>query len=481
MTQRQFIRRKEWFVIILVAFGIINICWNHRIIITTQKLTTTSTTSTTDYIIEGHNMTTSLNTTTTVFSDIEFPKDCSWKCYLRQNIYPIVNFNEWNESLALEHYRKHYDVVSNKYLDCTCKVVFLAGPHKTASSTIQSIAVKYGKMENVPWLWDLKKGSGLKAFAFHFLKPWVKEVLEKNGNNIRDGFDYHSIRHYNIHHNNIHHNDIQHFSSWVETYKNQFSDHYDQGYNIIFGGEDFDKITNPNFDDSLIQYVLDIVPKEVIKNGNFKTLLTYRSPRIDHVKSLWKQLKKIYRKKDMTFYDFICDERQYFLNRFEAIDSLALTQKLLSKGLSVKLLDLSGMKLKENITLYSVLGCDIMKLPCHIHDNQRMPLAISQHEDNDKILDFMMTHRNVKSEGVTNVTLEQEYEIDILMKKYDCVQWHLLDDKSTLFSSGQFEILYGTQLWKNLNECDSLLKRNGTELVLKRNEIYTAMKEVLNC
>ena len=351
----------------------------------------------------------------------------NWECYLRRNVDPALNLTEWNRSVALDHYRQQVVNITNdgrgcdekrqNEIDCACKVIVLAGPHKAASSTLQHIAVKYSKLDNVPWKWIGKGEKALAPVLSTYMEEMnakaMKEERDRNKNRYRDRkrdryCEVKSMR-----------KKRKKWSKKCNTFKQQKQKikeeillKYKRGYNIILGAEALDRMTLPAINGSLIDdFVLDILPTKVFNNHHLITsVVVYRSPRVKHIISLWKQFTNVISKDHkMTFYQFLCDGT--FMGRFEAVDSLLLTQTLINKGLKVQLVDMGGVISTEGVDFFSVLGCNVMKLPCQTdnHDGQLIPIPISEHVSRDKILKQMTMVVNAKEMNFSyNVTKDQE-------------------------------------------------------------------------
>ena len=387
--------------------------------------------------------------TTTKKKNGVWPPGCTWKCYLRSNQDLLKMFGT-NRRAARKHWRKHG---KKENRPCGCKVVLLAGPHKAASTTIQWISTVYASMLNLQWEWlvpesysqDVWKWSQIKAFApFVFTYYGTKDKAK----------------------------DMT-FAELKDTYKAEFEKQWNDGNNnILFGSEAIDLAVDPeNKDRNVIDEIIDIVPKEAVEY--ITTLVVYRSTRISHLKSLWKEIGVWH---NSTFYEFLLHEDNDAFTRFyHSVDSLRLAAAFLEKGIEVQLLDLSGVNTTDNDEeLYKIFGCDIMGLHCALNDdNTRMPVTISRHTPKDaKYLQSLMTApQNVKHDNnyVLNVTDGQMKQIDELLRRHDCTyeEWIHEGDK--------LKILNGNEVMTNMEDCRTTFK--GKEL--NQEELFRSVKEVL--
>lgn len=378
-----------------------------------------------------------------------WPPGCTWKCYLRSNQDLLKMFGT-NRRAARKHWRKRG---KKENRPCGCKVVLLAGPHKAASTTIQWISTVYASMLNLQWEWlvpesysqDVWKWSQIKAFAPFVFTYYGTKDKAKNMT----------------------------FAELKDTYKAEFQKQwYDGNNNILFGSEAIDLAVDPaNKDRNVIDEIIDIVPKEAVEY--ITTLVVYRSTRISHLKSLWKEIGVWH---NSTFYEFLLHEDNDAFPRFyHSIDSLGLAAAFLKKGIEVKLLDLSGVNTTDNKEeLYKIFGCDIMGLYCAVDDdNKRMPVTISQHTPKDAkyLQSLMTTPQNVRHDNnyILNVTDDQMEQIDELMRRHDCMyeEW--------IHESDKLKILNGNDVMTNMKDCRTTFK--GKEI--NQEELFRSVKEVL--
>jgi hypothetical protein len=171
-------------------------------------------------------------------------------------------------------------------------------------------------------------------------------------------------------------------------------------------------------------------------------VVSYRSPRIQHLKSLWHQCCI-----EISFEEYLTEHLTQRLrirkDPLRALDSLFLTRKFLSRGLKVVLLDMGGV-LEQGYDMASVIACDILQVDC----TQKKSVVGMKEEPKIK---------NVKSDSnMGNVTEIQMREMDQLIRNYDCNFRHLMGHEN-------LTIMYGTNLQSILEDCDSLSTKHRVQ------------------
>ncbi len=347
-----------------------------------------------------------------VKEDVSFPPECTWQCYLQQNKDLLKTFR-WNETKAIQHYQR-YGAHENR--NCACKILILAGPHKTASTSLQTIATVYSKMNNIKWHWLFKQNKGFAPFPKTFYGDAVPQIyfpnLYSNGQ-------------------------VPTFDTLKEQARDELRTKYNEGYNIMLGSEEIDHVTKANNisnNNTIIDEIINILPNKSQEyiDKHISSLVVYRAPRSAHLKSLWVQLQKdqkmLENKQASSFKDFICSKGVRGIGAtIFAIDSLALTKIMLKKGIRVKLFDMTSLDNSNGRSLTSMLGCDVMGLSC-IQDeetNHIIPVVIHKHRRKRNIMKTLIQHRNIKSgyNDKIDISNEQFMQIDEIMNKYDCAQY----------------------------------------------------------
>jgi hypothetical protein len=391
-----------------------------------------------------------------------FPQGCNWQCYLR-NHEDLVENLPWNERTASSHYR---DIGIKEKRNCKCpKILLLAGPHKAASTTLQTLSLQYDNFlgPDFPWhfvnpIYEGMKYQRHKSFA-NFVLSYYDKRKENN------------------------------FKKVKMIYKDDIEMHYSKGDNIIMGIEEIDRISHSvihggamlsevNADNNnLLDEIFSVVPATAIQAGTVDVIIVYRAPRISHLKSLFKQLLYGMLEEDLlshgifenTFYEFLLS--LLLKASFHAIDTLELTKRFLEKGWKVKLIDMTGVDPEEGIEFFNVLGCDLMELECISptpNSKQLMPLLISESLDYANIIkSFNVQHNKREDTFNWNITEVQKDQVETLLQQYDCSKMHILQNSN-------LEIVHGKTLLTNKEKCHSY-----ENLISTRSELFTAFEDLL--
>ena len=405
--------------------------------------------------------------------EAQFPPGCSWRCYIGKNR-DLFDAYRWDEVKALEHYLTYG---KEEHRDCLCEVVLLPGPHKAASTTLQDIAVKYSSpmAEHVPWNWvvppsnvweghwSLQKATAAFPLSYYLNNPLYFPTNFKKKFGIDYTFD-----------------EIK--GMLKEEVEKQY---YQEGYNIILGNEEMDRVTMPKEalpfphrnSGVFLSELWDLFPKEAIENDLITALIVYRGPRIDHLKSTYKQsMTRL--PEGTTFYERL-QVKKVFEEQLGTIDSPLLAKTFLEAGYKVKILDMSGVLSTEGIEFFSVLGCDIMGLFCEYNkdENALVPLAFTE-QSNDRspkaiLNDFRAVHSNARDDENYNfnMTTTQFNQIDSLLRRYDCATL------PQLLADDNVEVLYGDQLIQNTEWCKLL---HSKDILYTQEELFQAIQEKMN-
>jgi hypothetical protein len=272
-------------------------------------------------------------------------------------------------------------------------------------------------------------------------------------------------------------------------YKEDIEMYYSKGDNIIMGIEEIDRISHSvihggamlsevNADNNkLLDEILSVVPATAIQAGTVDVVIVYRSPRISHLKSLFKESlfgrnEEALRRHGIfenTFYEFLLS--LLLKASFHAIDTLELTKRFLEKGWKVKLIDMSGVDPEEGIEFFNVVGCDLMELECNRptpNSKQLMPLLISESPDYTNIIkSFNVQHNKREDTFNWNITEVQKDQVETLLQQYDCSKMHILQNSN-------LEIVHGKTLLTNKEKCHSY-----ENLISTRSELFTAFEDLL--
>lgn len=214
----------------------------------------------------------------------------------------------------------------------------------------------------------------------------------------------------------------------LDLYKKEFKKKWDDGYNLAIGTEAFDLVGS--FQDGI--KIADIIEQMPTKNlDDFTVVLKYRSPRVTHLISWYHECCM----NDMTFPTFLVNEMTSFLHRgSRIIDSLHLVKKFLDFGLNVTLIDLSGVH-EEGYDLSNIIACDVMNAPC---TNEKTIIG-------DSVLPQI---KNVKSGGkFASITDEDLGQLERIIRRRDC-------RFQELRKHPKLKILYEKDLSAIMEACD---------------------------
>mmetsp|Transcript_17272 Transcript_17272/g.43100 ORF Transcript_17272/g.43100 Transcript_17272/m.43100 type:complete len:476 (-) Transcript_17272:1052-2479(-) len=370
------------------------------------------------------------------------------------------------------------------------RIAVLVGPHKSGSTTIQTffdalchlkvhpdgrkpkIRPRYTESE---WVWPKGEHTGDKSDSIlshyvtfrtdkHF-KDWGKQSNEKREESR---------------------------ANFADSYRSIFRQQWEQGKKIIIASEEFDAVTEELSHDSIragnysgeethvaprsgdmIDALLDLLPWEnstdtsttippPLRLEEIEVQINYRTPRIDHLVSLWHQLDQNTNK--MTLRQFL--STQGLSTHIHAIDSLAEAFQFVRKGIRTSIIDMKGFYENKNVNtksikmnkgtmvggLQGVIACDILKMgtdspvPGMYCENSSIFLPNRGWNwgwgwgwTKDK------NQRNDKSPR--KMTDAELHEIDLILEEYDCGVWKHLKKYQ---AQGLLRILHpGEHLFEN--------------------------------
>jgi len=373
------------------------------------------------------------------------------------------------------------------------RIVVMVGPHKTASTTLQTFVVFIAglviKIENrrrnlkikrqkerrphpsiTNWVFPLgvreeynpedSLGGGI-MFMNHESKFYAPLAAFITGRRYGMFFPYKKNR--------------EQYAKHAQYYRLLFRQPLQDGKNVVIAAEAFDSVVKSlnGLKGSLgsageemhidlhssdaIDALLDTFPLENLAtsysdaNGNvlepliqmddIEIQVNLRTPRISHVTSIWHQLGH-----GKTFRHFLTTDLKKELYQS---NSLAVALQYVRKGLKTTIVSVEGVSTKEIKSeprasttdsvidgLQGVLACDILRLRTTsdlCDDDSR--LYLSGYEEPGDL--------NIKEDrSVRNLTDEQMNEIDRLFDEYDCSVWQYL---KVYQEKGLLRILYPTE------------------------------------
>ncbi len=346
------------------------------------------------------------------------------------------------------------------------RVVILSGPHKTGTTSIQNsirewtgqttttststtstwtstktrkiltewswpVPKEVSELESQDernWNWNVGKG-------FYALAESLRD--EKYGAKKRDVFQKYSD------------------DELIQLYRTEFLRSWLMGYNIVFGTEALDFIVKAESEDGdrMVEDLKGLMPWHINDNlsseekSSFKgikmhggdesirVVVTYRSPRIQHLISIWRQTKK----EVEPFEEWILTTT----NNLGALDSLGLASMYLNHGLHVDLIDSSGLE-EEGVDISNAVACDILNAPC---SERKQPVGTTPKN-------VIRMNTKVDFQGKNRLSEDQLEQMDRALNLYDCRYLQLYEEND------RFRVLYPNALAKNFERCKNL-KRSG--------------------
>lgn len=278
-------------------------------------------------------------------------------------------------------------------------------------------------------------------------------------------------------------NTKEQFAKATEYHKALFQSPFQQGKKIVIAAEAFDTLVEELIDGSasnndkgedthiaptsgeMIDALLGLFPFDNRKDNNSSTTsengilplkledievhINYRTPKISHVKSIWHQLGKRY-----TFRGFLLKNTRR--KSLYQSNSLGLALQFARRGIKTSLLDMAGVEeesqsfIFDNETvvggLRGVVACDVLRMGSTndlCDDHSRLHLPEFNERNNDK------TKNKKKDKNPIGLTIEQMDEINSVMEEYDCAVWQHLEKYQ---SKGTLRVLYPSEnLFSNCN------------------------------
>ena len=310
------------------------------------------------------------------------------------------------------------------------RVVILPGPHKSASTSVQAYLVqlaKKGILKQHSWAWlGHTSSKGFSRIARHlFYEP----EFEKNIEN-------------------------------VDKFKQKAKEDWDEGNSLVIAAEFMDYVAALEDEDAKVAIgrLFDWLPFSGQQANQVEAVIMYRSPRVSHLVSAWKQQvqfhkssstlpwreslvkKAISRKKfgkSPTLAEWLCHGTypEAMTYDIETILSAQLSPFGVAHAYNkhgsanVTLIDLSGA---PDSDVPSSVVCDILGLPC-----KNGKLSVGGIESSQK------NHKSEKAElGMTEAHLAEAEE---LIRASDCYYYCLLGDNTNVLY-GNDEVFQGGKM-----------------------------------
>jgi len=244
-------------------------------------------------------------------------------------------------------------------------------------------------------------------------------------------------------------------STIYDIFHQEIGNQFENGSNIIFGSDEFDRITSKLYDGDVIFHktttLLSSLDYHVESSLQYETtvVIGYYTPRIHHLLLLWNELSNS--SVNLTFQKFLKDASTVF--HLHTVDPLALANKFLEKGVHVTVVDIAG-QMSAQLEPFQVLACDIMQEACN---DKQIPLFLNEHRKIHQEIDEMIRENEanipsidslLKKSGITKTEMDRT-EKDL--QDYDCNFQHLLRHDN-------LTVLYDTTFSANMKRCSSLDK-----------------------
>jgi hypothetical protein len=292
------------------------------------------------------------------------------------------------------------------------RLVIFAGPHKSASSSVQELFMNTASSQHPG---NMRHHPSLQNWTWPF-NPRRHSYLPRKGFAplVTEGPGYVQLIHDTI------------LDVW---------EHNDT--NLILGTEELDRFgTAPWSHRNGIEAIQGVY--NITQPREFQVVVNYRRPRRDQWISIWKQLT---RSEPKPYSEFICNENvEEQLRIWEYLDCVAnplgLVQALLQQQWAVRLLDMEGIA-HQKWDVGHVLACHVLQVPCEDHwlPGMHRPMFVntktgnpelSQHQLND--LEWALRQRDcgyrtyLESHTSTTTTMNhllQVYEGETLWEGCD--------------------------------------------------------------
>lgn len=341
------------------------------------------------------------------------------------------------------------------------RVILLAGPHKTSSSSIQLSMLK--------WLNDEENSFGT-GLSQNWAWPSPTSTFKNDGCDIRNELEESKIfyswiqalkgqtkkaRCLNDEKVNVdgtlkHKKAVYTREEMIDKYRNEFGEWWRKGYSLVIASEAMDYIASERYHNpqELLENILHQLPWYVKSEDDDNTtssseipgsddditvVVSYRSPRSSHLISIWHQCCM----KDMSLYEFLTHRRlESVPDPLKSLDSLKLVKTFLDRGLRVVLVDMAGVRAKQ-YDISSVIACDVLGAKCTKDKH-----FLGSEDETPPQIKNVKTH----SDAIFNVTEDQLEQIDAVIRRYDCNFLSLMDHEN-------FQILYAHGVKEIFDQC----------------------------
>jgi len=292
------------------------------------------------------------------------------------------------------------------------KLFFFAGPHKSASTSVEKFFAKWA-------------AEGYRPGHPHLatLQYWRWPIFDPN--NEAKGYSKLVKKQ----------DDKEYVNNALDFIQTKFEES-DNG--VFLGTEEFDQVGPDKFLDAM-PVMEAIVDKLKVDHKDIKVILNYRTPRVEQWISVWKHAGDEY--KGASYEDFMCkahgneNDKKYRLSMIGAeMNALGAAKVFLERGWQVALVDMGGV-LKAGKHVVHTIGCDILKGAC----DKGVLHSLQDYKPNKNEIEMDLNELNE----------EETAKIEKLFRYRDC---SYQSDLQNYIDKGQMEVLYKDTLWQECSD-----------------------------
>ena len=282
------------------------------------------------------------------------------------------------------------------------RLVLFAGPHKSASSSVQEFFMRYASDKKttskhpslVNWTWPYNP----RRRSYMPRKGFAPLVVEYENEELRNIL----------------------YDTLMKVWNTTTTSNSNGG--LIFGSEEYDRFGDtPWSHRNGFRSIQDIL--QLTKPDQFEIVVNYRVPRHQQWISIWKQLTRTH---PIPYREYLCQDDVRTWEYLDAVaNPLGLVQAFRSKNWKTTLIDMSGVAY-DKMDVAHVVACEVLQVPCK---NGWLP-GLEQILQNTKTGDPEMSN-------------EQLDQMEWILRQRDCSY------RETLESDDGLNILHRHSLWEN--------------------------------
>lgn len=333
------------------------------------------------------------------------------------------------ESILEHHEEKQNDGSINWTANDQQQFVILAGPHKTASSATQSLMKTLQESGNLgKFVWPKNPAGACDAKQF-------SEFVWSLFRSVNGGGD----------------------PALLNYYKEEFDQIWKDGKSIVIGAELFGTISlHESFDRMVEDALWNELP--VTDPNRVLVVLNYRTPRLDHLTSLWAQKMKIERL-GLSFREWACsmdcDLPEPKLN-LHVINTLGQAAAFRRHGFQVSIVDMGGL-IEDGLDATHTVACELLGVTCQ---NGRVSGVIKK--------DAKVEVQNVKNQerqNLAHLSDDEARQLRTVLSRLDMKYLHLRNDKHV----------------RILHESSIIFAENSSLTAIDDKEACSLIKIIMSC